>query len=73
MALALSSKQYSDAMIMTLGRWRSLAFLDYIRSQVVELTTNMAQDMVSHEITDLSGETKTEQVDDGIGGHELEF
>jgi hypothetical protein len=45
-AMALSlQKGNSDRKIMMLGRWKSLAFLSYIRPQVLEWAGGMAGDM----------------------------
>ena len=44
MALSLQ-KGNSDRKIMMLGRWKSLAFLSYIRPQVLEWAGGMAGDM----------------------------
>ena len=47
MALSLSDKNYADSRIQLLGRWKSQAFLDYIRPQIMEWTNNMADDMIT--------------------------
>jgi hypothetical protein len=39
------SKRYTGEEIMVLGRWRSRAFLAYIRPQALEWTALMAHDM----------------------------
>jgi hypothetical protein len=44
MALAIQSDT-SDKKIMMLGRWKSTAFLNYIRPQVLEWTSDAAQQM----------------------------
>jgi len=44
MALALQGGN-SDKKIMMLGRWKSVAFLDYIRPQVLEWAGDMASEM----------------------------
>jgi hypothetical protein len=44
MALALQGGN-SDKKIMMLGRWKSAAFLDYIRPQVLEWAGDMANEM----------------------------
>ena len=54
MALALSRRQYPETKIMILGRWKSNAFMSYIRPQVLELTSNLAEDMTDVSGTDLS-------------------
>ena len=59
MALALSQRNYSEMKIMILGRWRSNAFMAYIRPQIIELTSNLAEDMV-----DLSGTDANNQGDE---------
>jgi hypothetical protein len=45
-AMALFLMDHSPAKIMILGRWKSEAFLAYIRPQVLEWTNQMSQDMV---------------------------
>lgn len=40
-------KRCSSDKVMILGRWKTKAFLDYIRPQVVELTTGLSKDMIS--------------------------
>lgn len=59
MALALSPKNHPDLKIKTLGRWKSDAFLAYIRPQILELTSNLAGDMVENAAT----YTMTDQAD----------
>ena len=49
MALTLSNKNWSDTQIMALGRWKSTAFREHIRPQVMEWFSNMAQDMTEVE------------------------
>ncbi len=44
MALALQGGN-SDKKIMMLGRWKSVAFLDYIRPQVLEWAGDMSSEM----------------------------
>jgi hypothetical protein len=44
MALAIQGDT-SDKKIMMLGRWKSTAFLNYIRPQVLEWASNAAQQM----------------------------
>ena len=41
-AMALSLLNHAPYHIQVLGRWRSNSFLDYIRPQVLEWTTNMS-------------------------------
>jgi hypothetical protein len=43
--MALFLLVYSTALIMILGRWSSVAFLVYTRSQGLEWTKNMSNDM----------------------------
>ena len=45
-AMALFLMDHSTAKIMTLGRWKSNAFLAYICPQVLEWTNQMSHDMV---------------------------
>ena len=49
-AMALSLLNHAPYRIQILGRWRSNSFLDYIRPQVLEWTTNMSRDMI--QVTD---------------------
>ena len=44
-AMALFLSDHSPAKIMILGRWKSDAFLDYIRPQVLEWTHSRSEDM----------------------------
>ena len=46
-AMSLFLMNHSSDKIMILGRWKSDAFLDYIRPQVIEWTSCFARDMVS--------------------------
>ena len=46
MALFLSNRNYSDSKIQLLGRWKSLAFMDYIRPQVMEWTNDLSKAMI---------------------------
>ena len=46
-AMGLLLKRRSSDEVMILGRWKTKAFLDYIRPQVVELTTGLSKDMIS--------------------------
>jgi len=48
-AMSLFLNNHSTAKIMILGRWKSDAFLVYIRPQVLEWTSNMSSDMISFE------------------------
>jgi hypothetical protein len=53
-AMALFLNNHSPYRIMLLGRWKSLAFLAYIRPQVIEWTNNMSHDMINlHSFADL--------------------
>ena len=54
MAMFLSKKGYGEVAIKFLGRWRSMAFMDYIRPQAMEATSDTAAHMVNHTVTDLS-------------------
>ena len=63
-AMALFLKDHSVDKIMLLGRWKSRAFLVYIRPQIVEWTNLFSRDMVSFNnffelcsVTDREGET----------------
>ena len=46
MALFLSGHNSSPEYIMMLGRWRSLAFMAYIREQVLEFSHDLAASMI---------------------------
>ena len=48
-AMALFLMNHSAERIMIMGRWKSTAFLDYIRPQVLEWTNNMSSDMIRHD------------------------
>jgi hypothetical protein len=48
-AMALFLNHHSSDRIMILGRWKSKAFMEYIRPQVLEWTNNMSTDMTRHE------------------------
>jgi hypothetical protein len=63
MALALSPKNHSEMRIMILGRWRSNAFMAYIRPQIIELTSNLAEDMVDKSGTDLNDQVDGMRLD----------
>jgi hypothetical protein len=53
-AMALFLKKHSSDRIMILGRWKSRAFLDYIRPQVIEWTSCLSREMISFDnFTDL--------------------
>ena len=45
--MALFLNDHSSDKIMILGRWKSKAFLDYIRPQVVQWTRLFSNDMIS--------------------------
>ena len=46
-AMALFLKNHSSDKIMLLGRWKSKAFLDYIRPQIIEWVNNFSTDIIS--------------------------
>ncbi|OEU08864.1 hypothetical protein FRACYDRAFT_249209 [Fragilariopsis cylindrus CCMP1102] len=53
--------KHSSDRIMILGRWKSIAFLDYIRLQVIEWTSCVSGDMISFDnFTDLLDKRITE-------------
>ena len=53
--MALFVTNHSIEKIKILGRWKSDAFMNYIRPQVLEWTNNMSEDMVRiWNFTDLS-------------------
>jgi hypothetical protein len=55
-AMSLFLMNHSTERIMLLGRWKSDAFLVYIRPQVLEWTNNMSRDMILHDsFLDVSG------------------
>jgi hypothetical protein len=55
-ATALFLMNHSTERIMLLGRWKSDAFLVYIRPQVLEWTNDMSRDMIRHDsFLDVSG------------------
>jgi hypothetical protein len=52
--MSLFLMKHSSDRIMILGRWKSRAFLDYIRPQVIEWTSCLSGDMISFDnFTDL--------------------
>ena len=60
-AMALFLMRHSSDRIMILGRWKSRAFLDYIRPQVIEWTSCLSGDMISFDnFTDLLDRRITE-------------
>ena len=48
-AMALFLMRHSPTRIQILGRWKSDAFLAYIRPQVLEWTNNLSNDMLHHD------------------------
>jgi hypothetical protein len=53
-AMALFLMDHHPTKIMILGRWKSEAFMDYIRPQVLEWTNLMSRDMLAFDsLTDL--------------------
>jgi hypothetical protein len=63
MALALGPNNHNEMKIKILGRWRSTAFMAYIRPQILELTSNLAEDMVTRSGTDTSTGTNDMRLD----------
>ena len=47
--MALFMENHSAVQIMILGRWKSTAFLAYIRPQVLEWAELLSKDMIKHE------------------------
>ena len=45
--MALILMNHSAPRVMILGRWKSTAFMEYIRSQILELSSGLAVDMVA--------------------------
>ena len=69
MALALQGGN-SDKKIMMLGRWRSIAFLDYIRPQVLEWAGDMSSEMAKTiSFLDVGGRTASSQNPTGLSQH----
>jgi len=59
MALAVQGG-HSDREIMVLGRWKSTAFLQYIRPQVIEWSASMSKKMITvPKFLDLGGQEST--------------
>ncbi len=59
MALAIQGGN-SDKEIMMLGRWKSAAFLEYIRPQVIEWSGSMSEKMIRiPNFLDLGGKEST--------------
>ena len=61
--------------IMKIGRWKSTAFLDYIRSQVKEFTLTVSNKMIDtpffrhiQENQNISSPAKTDEMEYGMGG-----
>ena len=46
--MAMKLAGVSEYTIMIIGRWKSLAFLDYIRKQVAEFSFNVSDRMLEH-------------------------
>jgi hypothetical protein len=63
MALALSHRNHSEMKIMIVGRWRSFAFMAYIRPQIIELTSNLAEDMIGVSGTDATNQGEEMRLD----------
>ena len=60
--------------IMILGRWKSRAFLDYIRPQIIQWTANLAPDMVSfNNFFELCERGTTNQPDDEQNSRERHY
>ena len=47
-AMAMKVSGVSEYTIMLIGRWKSLAFLDYIRRQVAEFSFDISDRMLTH-------------------------
>ena len=47
-AMAMKLAGVSEYTIMIIGRWKSLAFLDYIRKQVAQFSFDVSDRMLSH-------------------------
>ena len=47
-AIAMKLSGVSEYTIMLIGRWKSLAFLDYIRRQVAEFSFDISDRMLTH-------------------------
>ena len=69
MSLALSPKNHPTMRIMVLGRWKSDKFMKYIRPQVLELTSGLAEDMVDADFVDLGNDNN----DDNLRAFALGF
>jgi hypothetical protein len=63
-AMSLFLMKHSSDRIMILGRWKSRAFLDYIRPQVIEWTSCLSGEMISFDnFTDLLEERICEPIE----------
>jgi hypothetical protein len=63
-AMSLFLMKHSSDRIMILGRWKSRAFLDYIRPQVIEWTSCLSGEMISFDnFTDLLEERISEPIE----------
>ena len=71
MALAMSNKNHNKIKIMILGRGKSNAFMAYIHPQVLELTSNLSEDMIGTSGTDLTNTTQDRRKQ--IGNMRLDF
>lgn len=61
-AMSLFLCKHQTMRILLLGRWRSDSVLNYIRTQVIEMTTNLSKDMIKNfSFTDL-GATDLEEL-----------
>ena len=47
-AMAMKLAGVSEYTIMIIGRWKSMAFLEYIRKQVAEFSINISDRMIDH-------------------------
>jgi hypothetical protein len=74
-AMALFLMNYHSDRIMILGRWKSTAFLIYIRPQVMEWTSNMSTDMIRfnsfREATSTSNKHTSLQLNPFQNGHRI--
>ena len=46
--MAMKLAGVSEFTIMIIGRWQSMAFLDYIRKQVAQFSINITDQMLQH-------------------------
>jgi hypothetical protein len=62
-AMALCLMKHAPEYVQLLGRWKSLAFMDYIRPQIIEWTVNLSSDMIHfdsfHDALDANTNTTT--------------